>query len=73
MEAQQTPEAQLYKALDRIEAVIQHNEAPLSSWLELEYTLNGTYGEKEAARFPRLDALRKRLKEDTLKKIEAGI
>ena len=34
MEALETPEAKLYKAIDRIEAVIQHNEAPLDTWIE---------------------------------------
>lgn len=27
-----TPEARVYKALDKLEAVLQHNEAPLSTW-----------------------------------------
>ena len=43
MDAQQTPEAKLYKALDKLEAVIQHNESPLSTWSENEYELNKTY------------------------------
>lgn len=30
-----TPEAKLYKALDKLEAVIQHNEADISTWLPL--------------------------------------
>ena len=44
MEARETPEAKFYKALDRLEAVIQHNEAPMSTWLELEKELHLTYG-----------------------------
>ena len=32
-----TKEAKLYKALDKMEAVIQHNEASLETWLPLEY------------------------------------
>ena len=32
-----------------MEAVIQHNEADISTWLELEYNLQLTYGEKEIA------------------------
>ena len=43
-----TKEAKIYKALDKLEAVIQHNEAPISSWLPLEYELNQTYGTEEA-------------------------
>ena len=41
-----TPEAQLANALDKLEAVIQHNEADLSTWLPLEYDLNKTYGQE---------------------------
>lgn len=48
MLALETKEAKIYKALDKLEAVIQHNEAPLSSWLPLEYELNQTYGIEEA-------------------------
>lgn len=47
MSALETTEAKLYKALDKMEAVIQHNEADISTWLPLEYDLQLTYGEKE--------------------------
>ena len=47
MEEKKTLEAQIYKALDRMEALIQHNEAALSTWLPLEYDLQMTYGEKD--------------------------
>ena len=40
MDAQQTGEAKLYKALDKLEALIQHNESPLDTWSENEYELN---------------------------------
>lgn len=46
MEEQVTTEAKLYKALDRMEAVIQHNEADIRTWLPLEYELQLSYGEK---------------------------
>ena len=36
MDALETPEAKLYKALDKLEAVIAHNESPISSWLPRE-------------------------------------
>ena len=39
MDAQETTEAKLYKALDKLEAVIQHNESPLSTWEEHEFEL----------------------------------
>ena len=56
--ALETPEAKLYKALDRIEAVIQHNEAPLETWIELERTLNLEYGVEDCAAFPFMSELR---------------
>ncbi|MBR2886712.1 MAG: HD domain-containing protein, partial [Bacteroidales bacterium] len=43
MEAQQTPEAKLFKALDKLEALIQHNESPIDTWSANEYDLNKTY------------------------------
>lgn len=47
MKEMKTEEAKLYKTLDKMEAVIQHNMAPISSWLPLEYDLQLTYGKKE--------------------------
>lgn len=52
MNALQTPEAKLYKAIDKLEAVISHNESPLSTWLPLEYRLNLTYGNDKVAFSP---------------------
>ncbi len=46
----QTREAQTYKALDKLEAVISHNESDISTWLPLEYDLQLTYG-KENVQF----------------------
>ena len=37
MNAQQTTEAKIYKALDKLEALIQHNESPLDTWAANEY------------------------------------
>lgn len=51
MKRQETAEARLYKALDRMEAVIQHNEADINTWLPLEYDLQITYGQKETEAF----------------------
>ena len=47
MNAMNTDEARLYKALDNLEAVIQHNESDISTWLPLEYDLQLTYGTEE--------------------------
>lgn len=70
MEALETKEAKLYKALDKLECIIQHNEADLSTWLPLEYTENITYGSKEVLWSPYLTRLKEEIKQDTLKKIK---
>lgn len=41
-----TPEAKLAQALDKLEALIQHNEADISTWLPKEHKLNLTYGQE---------------------------
>jgi putative hydrolase of HD superfamily len=69
MEAKQTPEAQLYKALDNMEAVVSHNEASLDTWVPLEFELNLTYGEENAAWSPYTKALRAYLAAQTKNKI----
>lgn len=65
MEALQTPEAKLYKALDRMEAIQSHNESGVDTWLPLEYELNLTYGEREAAFSPYLSVLRAEMRRET--------
>ncbi len=70
MEALETQEAKIYKALDKMEAVLQHNEAPLSTWIPREYELNMTYGFDQAAFSPYLTALREQMLRDTKEKIE---
>lgn len=69
MEARKTPEALLYKSLDQMEALIQHNESPISSWLPLEYDLQQTYGHKCCRFDPWLTELRQAILDDTLEKI----
>ena len=44
MNAMETLEAKIYKALDKMEAVIQHNESDISTWLPLEFDLQLRYG-----------------------------
>lgn len=70
MEAQLTLEAKVYKALDKMEAVIQHNEADITSWIPLEYDLQYTYGAKEVKCHPYLMELKKQIDLWTRKKIE---
>ena len=69
MDAHTTPEARLYKALDKMEAVIQHNESDISTWLPLEYDLQQSYAQENAAEFPYLKELRALMLQDTLTKI----
>lgn len=70
MNALSTPEAKLYKALDNAEALISHNEAPISTWLPREFDENLTYGTENCGFSPWTRALREELKKDSLKKIE---
>ena len=70
MDAQQTLEARIYKALDRMEAIQSHNECAIETWLPLEYDLNLTYGAKDAAFSPYLTALREEMRRDTEAMIE---
>ena len=70
MDALETKEAKLYKALDKLEALIQHNESPLDTWSENEFELNKTYAFDAVAFSGWLLSLREAVLEDTLKKIE---
>ncbi len=72
MNALETGEAMLYKALDKLEAVIQHNESPLSTWEPLEYELNRRYAYDAVAFSPYLQALRDAVRQDTEEKIARG-
>lgn len=72
MLALETPEARVYKALDKLEALISHNEADLETWLPLEYDLQRTYGQAETAAHPYLRALRQEVLRDTEDKIQKG-
>jgi putative hydrolase of HD superfamily len=69
MDEQKTKEARLYKTLDKLEAVIQHNEAPLETWIPLEYELNQTYADENVRGDVFLEELREQIRMDTLKKI----
>lgn len=69
MEARVTPEARLYKTLDKLEAVIQHNESDIRTWIPLEFTLNQTYATEDVKEFPYLAQLREEMLKDTQTKI----
>lgn len=70
MEQMQTVEANIWKALDKLEASIQHNEAEIRTWLPLEYELNPVYGEKECKFDEYMKSLQEYTKKISLKKIE---
>lgn len=72
MKEQKTTEAKLYRAFDKLEAVIQHNEAPLKNWNEHEYRLQQSHAFDTSAFSEWLTILRKEVLEDTRKKIESG-
>ena len=70
MENLATPEAKTYKALDKLEAVISHNESDLSTWLPLEYDLQLTYGKENVEFSEYLKALSNCIDQWTKRKIE---
>ena len=72
MAARETLEARIYKAMDSMEAVIQHNESDIGTWAENEYELNMVYGDDKAAFSPYLMRLREVIREETRAKIEAA-
>ena len=70
MDAQETLEARIYKTIDGLEAVVQHNLSPISTWLPNEYTLNQTYAQDRVTFSPYLTKLREEMRKDTVTKIE---
>lgn len=70
MSALETPEAKLYKTLDKMEAIIQHNESDISTWLPLEYELQIRYNIEESERWDFTKELRKKILSDTFYKIK---
>ncbi len=70
MNALETKEAKLYKALDKMETLLSHNEASLDTWLPLEYEANLTYGQEQVNWSPWLKALKEEIKQDSIKKIQ---
>lgn len=64
-----TEEAKIARAIDKLEAVMQHNSAELSTWTPVEYDMNLSYGVKECGINSLLDKIRTLAQEDTKKKI----
>lgn len=70
MEALETLESKIYKALDKMEALIQHNEADIFTWLPLEYELNLVYGTEQVQFSDFFKSLKEAINQDTRDKIE---
>ena len=69
MNAMETQEAKIYKALDKMEAVIQHNESDIVTWLPLEYDLQLRYGEENVQFSPWFRELKREIDDWTRRKI----
>lgn len=66
----ETKEAKTYKSLDKLEALIAHDEADIKTWLPLEYDLQMTYGKDIVQFSPYLTELRNAIDEMTIQKIK---
>ena len=62
----------LYKAMDKLEAIVQHNESDIATWEPHEYQLNMTYADDAVAWSPVLRELREAIRNDTKAKIAAA-
>ena len=72
VEEKETKESRLLQAMDKLEALIQHNEADLSTWLPLEYELQLTYGQEQTKDIPYMKKLRQRVYEDSVEKMKTA-
>ena len=69
MNALETLEAKIYKALDKMEALIQHDMSDISTWLPLEYDLQLTYGTENVKFSPYMQQLKEAVNDCTRQKI----
>ncbi len=72
MAERKTQEAKIFKAIDSLEALIQHNISDLSTWIPREYELNKTYADDKVAFSEYLTGLREEIRKDTNKKLAEG-
>lgn len=70
MAERKTLEAKIFKALDNLEALIQHNESDIATWLPLEYELQMNYGNDKVTFSEYMVRLRDQVRGDSKKKIE---
>lgn len=71
-EQRNTSEAQFAKALDKLEVLIQHNEANLSTWDPREWEFNLVCADEYVAFSETLKEFRELLRDETKKKIDAS-
>lgn len=69
MEERKSIESKIYKAIDSLEALIQHNFSDISTWSENEFSLNLTYADDRVVFSKYLFDLRNAIREDTINKI----
>lgn len=72
MNALETQEAKIYKALDKMEAVIQHDESDISTWIPLEYELQFKYGLENVQFSDYMKNLKTEIDKITKSKIKKG-
>jgi putative hydrolase of HD superfamily len=70
MKALESVESKIYKALDKMEAVIQHDESDISTWIPLEYDLQLEYGKANVTFSSYMKELKKEVDKMTCDKIE---
>ena len=70
MAERKTLEARIYKAMDSLEAIIQHNESDILTWEPHEYDLNRDYAWDRVEFSPFLKELRQAICDETISKIE---
>ena len=73
METQQTLESRIYKALDKLEALIQHNESDMKTWIPLDYNPQMNYGNKQVTLSDYLTEHREQVRADSVRKIEKSV
>ena len=61
--------AKIYKAIDSLEALIQHNISDLSTWIPGEYELNKTYADDKVDFSEYMKELREEIRKDTFEKL----
>lgn len=70
MKERQTEESKIFKAIDSLEALIQHNFSDISTWSDNEYDLNMRYADDKVQFSEYLKELREEIRKDTSAKIK---